>query len=98
MARQYLTTALEPQSPDGFFAWGFFDTILMQKEWFSEYVFEDLAAEILKNNPSLREQLELAKSNDPELANSAYLQLQFVYEHSIYKEPTYNRYPVLRIE
>ncbi len=97
-ARQYLTTALEPQSPDGFFAWGFFDAILMQKEWFSEYVFEDLAAEILKNNPSLREQLEQAKSNDPELANSAYLQLQFVYEHSIYKEPTYKRYPVLRIE
>lgn len=97
-AVQYLVTALEPQSPDGFFAWGFFDAILMQKEWYSEYVFEDLAAELIKNDPRLREQLEAAKSADPTLANSASLQLQFIYEHSKYKEPTHKRYPVLRIE
>jgi hypothetical protein len=35
---------LEPQGADSFFAWNFFDGILMQKEYFSPYVFEDTAA------------------------------------------------------
>ncbi len=97
-ANQYLMYALEPQSPDGFYAWGLFDAILMQKEWFSDYVFEDLAAEILQNNPALRAQLEAKKAADTEFAADAWSQLHFVYEHSGYKERSHMRYPVYRIE
>lgn len=97
-ANQYLMYALEPQSPDGFFAWGLFDAILMQKEWFSDYVFEDLAAEILIEDPALRAQLEAKKSADTEFAADASAQLQFVYEHSPYKERSHMRYPIYRIE
>jgi hypothetical protein len=95
-AARYLVEALEPQATDSFFAWGFFDSVLQQKEHFSDYVFEDLAAEFLTKNPALRQQLEAAKKADPALAASGSRQLDWVYQHSPYAEPGYRRYPVLR--
>ncbi|MDJ0365206.1 M14 family zinc carboxypeptidase [Hymenobacter sp. H14-R3] len=95
-ARRYLVQALEPQATDSFFAWGFFDSVLQQKEHFSDYVFEDLAATFLTQNPAVRQQLEAAKKADPALAASGPAQLEWVYQHSPYAEPGYRRYPVLR--
>ena len=95
-ARRYLVEALEPQATDSFFAWGFFDSILQQKEHYSDYVFEDLAAELLSKNSFLREQLEAAKQADPALAASGPRQLEWVYQHSPYAEPGYRRYPVVQ--
>lgn len=93
----YLMSVLEPQAADSYFAWNFFDGILMQKEYFSSYVFEDTAYEYLQAHPELAEALEKAKAVDPELAKSARAQLNFIYEHSPYYEPTYRRYPVARV-
>ena len=45
---RYLIETLEAEATDSFFNWNFFDTILQQKEGFSSYVFEDIAAEYLK--------------------------------------------------
>jgi hypothetical protein len=95
-AARYLMEALEPQATDSFFAWGFFDSILQQKEHFSDYVFEDLAADLLTKNPDMRQQLESAKKADSALAASGPRQLEWVYQHSPYAEPGYRRYPVLR--
>ena len=50
---RYLMETLEPQATDSFFAWGFFDSVLQQKEHFSDYVFEDLAADLLRHDPAL---------------------------------------------
>ncbi len=97
-AKRYLLESLEPAAPDGFFAWNFFDGILQQKEYFSDYVFEDMAAEILKKDPQLKKQLEEKKKSDPEFAKSAQAQLDFVYRHSPYMEPGYMRYPIFRLE
>lgn len=94
---RYIVETLEPQGADSFFAWGFFDAILGQKEHFSDYVFEDDAAALLKKQPELRAMLEEAKKKDPELAASAEAQLTFIYDHSPWKEPTFRRYPVGRI-
>ncbi|MBI1221229.1 MAG: hypothetical protein GC180_01390 [Bacteroidetes bacterium] len=90
----FLANVLQPEAPDSYFNWNYFDPILQQKEGFSSYVFEDIAAEILKDDPQLRVQLEKEKVEDPELKNSAYKQLEFVYRHSIYFEKSYRRYPV----
>jgi len=95
-AARYLVEALEPQATDSFFAWGFFDSVLQQKEHYSDYVFEDLAADLLAKNPDMRQQLEAAKKADPALAASGPRQLEWVYQHSPYAEPGYRRYPVLR--
>ncbi len=97
-AKRYLIETLEPIAPDGFFAWNFFDAILQQKEYFSDYVFEDMAAELLKKGQELKKQLEEKKKADPEFAKSAQAQLDFVYRHSPYMEPGYMRYPIFRIE
>ncbi|WP_345225986.1 M14 family metallopeptidase [Hymenobacter koreensis] len=95
-AVRYLVETLEPQSPDSFFAWGFFDSVLQQKEHFSDYVFEDLAADVLRQSPDLRQQLEAKQKSDPAFAKDATAQLEWVFRHSPYHEPTYRRYPVAR--
>lgn len=94
---KYIVETLEPQAPDSWFAWNFFDGILMQKEHFSSYVFEDLAADFLKQNPHIRKELEDKKKNEPDFAKDAYAQLNFVYKRSPHYEPTYMRYPVGRL-
>lgn len=94
---RYIVETLEPQGVDSFFAWNFFDSVLGEKEYFSGYVFEDKAAEMLKNDPELKKKLDDAKAKDPKLAASAGAQLNFIYRNSIYFEKTYLRYPVGRI-
>lgn len=95
---RYIIECLEPASHDSYFVWNFFDGFLMQKEGFSDYVWEDLAAEVLKNNPEIKNQLEAKKSSDKDFANDAQAQLRFVYELSEYAEKDFMRYPVYRIE
>jgi hypothetical protein len=94
---RYIVETLEPQATDSFFNWNFFDSILGQKEYFSAYVFEDLAADLLKNNPKLKEQLEAAKKADVKLNQSGSSQLNWIYQHSAYYEKTFMRYPVTKI-
>ena len=94
---RYIVETLEPQAHDSFFAWNFFDSILQQKEYFSPYLFEDLAVELLAENPDLKAALEEKKKKDVDFAKNGYAQLRFIYERSPYFEATYRRYPVVRI-
>ncbi|MDB5025871.1 MAG: hypothetical protein JWP78_3626 [Mucilaginibacter sp.] len=94
---RYIVETLEPQGVDSFFAWNFFDSVLGEKEYFSDYVFEDDAAELLKKDPQLRKKLDDEKAKNPQLAGSAAAQLNFVYRNSPYFEKTYLRYPVGRL-
>ncbi|QNH60577.1 M14 family metallopeptidase [Hymenobacter sediminicola] len=95
-AARYLIETLEPQATDSFFAWGFFDGILQQKEYFSDYVFEDVAATLLRQDPALRERLEKLKQQNPAFAASGAAQLDWVYRQSPNYEKTHLRYPVAR--
>lgn len=97
-AKRYLVETLEPTAPDAFFAWNYFDGILQQKEYFSDYVFEDLAAKLVDKDKALKKMLEDKKKADPAFAKDANAQLDFVYRHSTYFEQTVNRYPVFRLE
>jgi hypothetical protein len=94
---RYIVETLEPQGVDSFFAWNFFDSVLGAKEYYSDYVYEDVAAEELKNDPELRKKLDDEKAKNPQMANSAAAQLNFVYRNSPYFEKTYLRYPVGRL-
>jgi len=95
-AARFVVETLEPQATDSYFAWNYFDAVLQQKEHYSDYVFEDLAADFLAKNPAVRQQLDDAKTADPALAASGPAQLEWVYQHSPWAEPGYRRYPVLR--
>lgn len=98
VANRYLVETLEPTGGDSFFAWNFFDAILTRKEGYSAYVFEDIAAEYLRSNPSLQAELQNKRAADSVFAGSAEAQLRYVYEHSPFAEPGYLRYPVFRVK
>jgi len=93
---RYIIETLEPKAVDSFFKWNFFDTILQSKEHFSAYVFEDFAVELLEKSPELKAKLEEKRKSDPEFAKNGSAQLNFIYDHSPYREKEYLRYPVFR--
>jgi len=95
---RYIVETLEPTAVDGFFAWNFFDEILQQKEWFSDYLFEDMAVTMLAYNPQLKSDFEERKSRDTVFANDSWAQLTYLYQHSKYYEKSHLRYPILRIQ
>ena len=92
----FLVHALEPEAADSYFRWNFFDGILMRKEYFSAYIFEDEAAAMLAQDPALRAAFEAEKAQDSTFAANPRQQLMYLYERSIHSEPTYTRYPVGR--
>jgi hypothetical protein len=95
--RRFLVEMLEPTGDDSYFSWNFFDAILQQKEGYSAYRWEDLAATWIKEHPQVREKLEEKKRADTGFAQNAEAQLDFVYKHSPYYEPAHLRYPVYRV-
>jgi hypothetical protein len=94
LTNYFIGNVLCAEGVDSYFNWGFFDSVLQQKEWFSAYVFEEKALDILKANPGLKTALDKAIKKDTVLANSHWKQLEFVYQQSAYYENTVNRYPV----
>lgn len=93
---RYIIETLEAKGADSFFAWNFFDAILQQKEYFSSYVFEDVAIEYLEKDAELRAEFEQKKAEDQDFAKDARAQLDFVYKRSPHYENTHNLHPVAR--
>ena len=96
-AVKFLLETLEPEAVDSYFNWNEFDGILGQKEYFSDYVFEDTAAELLKTNKALKTAFELKKASDAKFSEDGAAQLDWVYKNSEYYEGTVNQYPIYRI-
>jgi hypothetical protein len=94
---KYILETLEPEAVDSYFNWNFFDTILQQKEGYSNYVFEDVAKQILDENPTLKQEFETKKQTDKAFAENGGDQLYWVYKHSKYFEKEFMRYPVYRV-
>ncbi len=97
VANRFLIETLEPQGEDSYFAWNYFDAILGQKEGYSAYAFEDIAADYLKSSPELRLKLEQKRTADTAFAKDGRAQLNFVYQNSPWYEPSHMRYPVFRV-
>ncbi|MFZ6844450.1 M14 family zinc carboxypeptidase [Undibacterium sp. RuTC16W] len=95
---RYVVETLEPQAHDSFFRWGFFNSVLEKKEAYSDYVFEDLAAELLQTEPELNKQFDAWKLAHPELLTDQSAVLDFIFTHcQCFAEPEWRRYPVLAI-
>lgn len=95
---KFIVETLEPQGVDSYFAWNFFDSMLQQKEWFSDYIFEDEAEDMLTNNPGLSEEFEAKKAAEPQFAESHWWMLYWLYQRSEHFENSFNRYPVFRFD
>ncbi len=95
---RYLIQTLEPEAPDAFLAWNFFDPILERREYFSPATFEERAAEILARDTVLRRAFEARRRSDSTFAADRYNQLLFIYSHSPWQEDSWMRVPVYRLE
>ena len=96
-AARYIIECLEPQASDSFFNWNFFDGILSQKEYFSDYVFEDLAENFLNDHPQIAAEFEEKKKSDEKFRQDPDAMLDWVYRKSPWYEPTHKVYPVRRL-
>ena len=53
-AKRYLAEVFSSKAHDAFLVWNFFDAALQRKEYYSSYVFEETAEELLESDPLLR--------------------------------------------
>jgi hypothetical protein len=88
---------LEPNAPDSLVRWGFFHGVFEQKEYFSDYIFEPIAEEMLANNPKLKQEFE-AKLKEDSFAKNPRARLMWLFERSPFYESDKGRYPVVRVE
>jgi len=84
---------LDPQGPDSFVAWGFFDAIFEQKEYAEPYVLEKMARTMLDRDPKLQAEFEAALA-DPLFGASPQKRLDFFYRRSPYWDDRIGLYPV----
>ena len=92
-----LVHLLEPRSPDSFAAWGFMNSIFEQKEYAEEYVMEKAGAELLAQQPALRQEFEECVRTDSSFAHKPAARLNWLFQHSRWGDPAVGLYPVGRI-
>jgi hypothetical protein len=96
---RYAVETLEPQAHDSFFRWGFFNSVLEKKEAFSDYVFEDEAEKMLREEPELAAKFDAWKQANAALLKDQSAVLDFLFANCArYHEPEWRRYPVMLIE
>jgi hypothetical protein len=88
---------LEPQAPDSFAAWGFFNACFEQKEYVEPYVADQIARGVLAQNPQLQEQFNRLLRDDPAFAASAQARLEFFLRRHSSWDSHLNLYPVFRV-
>lgn len=94
-----LVTALfEPQAPDSFAAWGFFNACFEQKEQMEPYVAEQIAADMLAASAELRNEFNAKLQSDPDFASSPSDRLEFFLPRHTSWDERYNLYPVVRVD
>ncbi len=92
-----LVWLLDAHSEDSFLKWGFFNAIFEQKEYGEMYVLEPLTDEMFKNDKALKAEFETIKKNDPEFAASQWAQMNWIYNHTAWRDQKMNVYPVVKI-
>jgi hypothetical protein len=89
---------LEPQAPDSFAAWGFFNACFEEKEYLEPYVADQIARRMLAQNPSLREEFDRRLSTDPDFAANPRTRLEFFLRQHPSWDARLNLYPVFRVD
>jgi hypothetical protein len=86
----------EPESPDGFLHWNFFDNVLERKMVVEETVLEEMAAEQLRD-PEVRAAYEKALESDPAMRREPSSRLWWFYNRSPYFDEQVGLYSVFRV-
>jgi hypothetical protein len=88
---------LEPDGPDSFIAWGFFNAIFERKEYAEAYVMEPLARDMLSEDPQLAREFAKAKAENPAAFNDQRSILNWFYRRTPYYDERHNQYPIALI-
>lgn len=88
---------LEPTATGSLVEWGFFNSILEQKEYSETYVMEKMAREMLAADPQLKKEFEETVKNNPEYKDKQYEMLNWFYVRSNYKDINYKVYPIGKV-
>jgi len=91
-----IVALLEPQAPDSFAAWGFFNAHFEQKEQMEPYVAEQIAREMLEKDGELGRQFKQRLAADPAFAADAAARLEFFLRRHASWDERYNLYPIYR--
>jgi hypothetical protein len=89
---------LEPRAPDSLAAWGFFNACFEQKEHMEPYVAEQIAREMLEQDPQLRAEFDQRLAQDAAFAASPAARLDFFLSRHASRDERYNLYPVFRVD
>ena len=89
--------ALEPDGPDSFIKWGFFNIIFERKEYYEAYALEPIAQKMLEENESVRTEFKAKLRADNDFTNDPRKRYDFFYERTPYYDVNFNIYPVLRV-
>ena len=89
---------LEPRAPDSFAAWGLFNACFEQKEHMEPYVAEQIAREMIAQDPRLAAEFWKRCERDGTFAASPAARLEFFLRRHASWDTRYNLYPVLRVE
>ena len=87
---------LEPQAPDSYVSWGFFATAFEKKEYLENYVTEEVARQMLEQDPALRKEFERRLHEDAAFAGSPADRLEFFHRRHPSWDERYGLYPVYR--
>jgi hypothetical protein len=85
---------LEPEGPDSFARWGFFDAVFQRSEYVEPYVIEKMARQMLDADPELRREFARKKARDEQFAGDPRAIRDWFYQRTPYYDARLNIYPV----
>lgn len=92
-----IVNLLEPEAPDSFVNWGFFNAFFERKEYAEAYVMEPYAKQMIKDDPALRNEFYKKVNDDEAFRSNSGERLDFFYKRSPFYDKGENVYPVLRL-
>ncbi|HRP91789.1 MAG: M14 family metallopeptidase [Ignavibacteriaceae bacterium] len=96
-ALRVIVNLLEPEAPDSFVNWGFFNAFFERKEYAEAYVMEPYAKQMIKDDSLLRTEFYKKLNEDESFKNNSGKRLDFFYKRSPFYDKEENVYPILRL-
>ncbi len=92
-----IVNLLEPEAPDSFVNWGFFNAFFERKEYAEAYVMEPYAKQMIKEDAELRNEFYKKVNEDEGFRNNPGERLDFFYKRSPFYDKGENVYPIMRL-
>lgn len=96
-ALRVIVNLLEPEAPDSFVNWGFFNAFFERKEYAEAYVMEPYAKQMIKEDSQLRAEYYKMLNEDESFRNNSGERLDFFYKRSPFYDKGENVYPIMRL-